>query len=77
MAVFILKYSDSTEITSLLDLICSFNVSMQNSMLGHWDALSTCVFSISVLTSFHFHRPLFSKVHSLCRKVLQGLEVHP
>lgn len=50
MANFVLKYSDSTEIKSSLDFICSFSVSMQNSILGHWDALRTYVLSVSVLS---------------------------
>lgn len=50
MAIFVLKYSDSAEVTSSLDFICSFNVSMQNSILGHWDVLRTHVLSVSVFS---------------------------
>lgn len=69
MANFVLKYSDSTEIKSSLGFICSFSVSTQNSVLGHWDALRTYVLSVCFGTSFHFYPPLFSKVHSLGRKM--------
>lgn len=48
VAIFVLKYCDSTEITSSLDLICSFNVRMQNSLSGHSDPPKTCVLSVSV-----------------------------
>lgn len=47
MAICVFRYSDTREITSSPVSLCSFNMSMQNSLLGHLDAFRAYVLKVS------------------------------